>query len=114
MDEFWKQIIAALATAIVAGIIAMLHKQKKILKSVEVLPSIIESLESVSRNVVVQNTSSRHIIKAMRSHSYAFREMGCNGSVTKALEHIDNAEDAINGRADVNTEESMKVQGMAI
>ena len=84
---------------------------KKILKSMDRFDKnmnlMLASDAVKAENIVKLLEVQRYIIKATRSHSYAFRELGANGSVTKALGHIDRAEDALNGRASDNAHAAM-------
>jgi hypothetical protein len=110
MDELMKTGMTTIAAVLVTGALAVLYRMlKKIFDAVKILPSVVESISVVSKNITAQNIASRYTIKAIRSHSYALREAGCNGSVTTALEHIGKAEDAINGRANENAEAAMHV-----
>jgi len=60
------------------------------------LSTLVETNNLQSSNIVMLCKVQRPIIKTLRSHSYALKEAGANGSTEKALEHIDEAEDILN------------------
>lgn len=60
------------------------------------LTALVETNNLQSSNIVMLCKVQRPIIKTLRSHSYALKEAGANGSTEKALEHIDEAEDILN------------------
>lgn len=63
--------------------------------------------EVQTRNVATLLRVQRPNIKAMRSISYALRECGANGSVSKALEHINTMKDELNNRAEEDAKYAM-------
>jgi predicted XRE-type DNA-binding protein len=58
--------------------------------------TLVETNNLQSSNIAMLCRVQRPIIRTLRSHSYALKEAGANGSTEKALEHIDEAEDILN------------------
>lgn len=56
---------------------------------------------------------TRNIIRALRSHSYALKEAGANGSTESALEHIGHAEDDLNACLEGNSKCAMSKEVVA-
>ena len=112
MNAMPEQIVNAIIGVVVSGALgAVWVVAAKILKSMRNFEAnmnvMLASDEVKAANIVKILEVDRHMIKAIRSHSYAFRELGVNGSATKALEHADMAENILNGRSDENAQAAM-------
>lgn len=113
--ELWQTVLVTAVGVIVTatmGIIgAAINRGLKVLRETpEVVQRILALNEAQTKNIATLVKVQRPIIRALRSHSYALRECGANGSVTKALDHINEAEDALNGRGTEAIEEGMKLK----
>ena len=85
---------------------ALTYAGRQIVKAVATMKSVIVKVDGLythdeqqTRNVATLLRVQRPILRAQRSISYALRECGANGSVSKALEHINEAEDELNNSA---------------
>lgn len=113
----FEQVLIAIIAFVFTGLLGFVAVQfRSIIKTINGLVITVDSLVSVGEtsrdNIVVLRKVQRPIIRALRSHSYALREVGANGSVTKALEHISAAEDILNDQAEQNCTEAMSVERM--
>lgn len=93
-------VLGALAAAAVKTIkvVGTLDKQ---------VAAIIDAGAVQAKNTVKLLEANRYVVRALRSHSFAFRELKANGSVTIALGHIDRAEDILNDRMVANAQAAM-------
>ncbi len=102
---------AAIGTVVSGALTVVGVVAAKILRSMRRFEAniikMLASDEVKAANITKILEVERHMVKASRSHSYAFRELGVNGSATKALEHADAAEDILNGRASENAQAAM-------
>jgi hypothetical protein len=106
--QLWHSIGLTALGVIVTGFLglvgALMIRGLKTLSDIpQQLKTIAEQNAAQSKNVEMLVKVQRPIIRSLRSHSYALRECGANGSVTKALEHIGTAEDLLNGRCEAAT-----------
>ena len=111
--EIWQTAVLTGVGVIVSGALgyagAQVGKGLAVIKDTpETIKRILELNERQTKNIATLVKVQRPIIRSLRSHSYALRECGANGSVTKALEHINEAEDALNGRTDEAIVEGMR------
>lgn len=108
--ELWQTALITIVGFITTAAMVYIGKSVKTLHGI---PSQIDKIlalnEIQTKNITTIVKVQRPIIRALRSHSYALKECGANGSVTKALEHIGEAEDMLNGRATEAIEEGMHV-----
>jgi hypothetical protein len=108
-----KEILIGIAIAVGGTLItAVLLGIRKFYLAVISMDRRFEKLIAIndvqSDNIIVLKKAWLEVIKALRSHSYAFRELKVNGSATRALEHIGAAENIINACDDKNAEAAMK------
>lgn len=85
---------------------ALTYTGRKIVHAITTMQTVVHKVDGLAkqneqqtRNVATLLRVQRPIIRAQRSISYALRECGANGSVSKALEHINEAEDELNNSA---------------
>jgi hypothetical protein len=83
-----------------------------IMETHRLVVDLVKANNIQTRNITALRKVQRPIIKALRSHSYALREIGANGSVEKALGHVNAAEDALNASVDDTAEEAMTTKGV--
>jgi hypothetical protein len=88
---------------------ALTYTGRQIVKAVTTMKTVVTKVDGLAKQNEKQTENistilriQRPNIKAMRSISYALRECGANGSVTKALEHINTMEDELNATAEHN------------
>jgi len=93
---------------------ALTYVAKKIVQAITTMQTVVHKVDGLAkqneqqtRNVATLLRVQRPIIRAQRSISYALRECGANGSVSKALEHINEAEDELNTSAAADAEYAM-------
>ena len=93
---------------------ALTYTGRQIVKAVTTMKTVVSKVDGLAkqneqqtRNVATLLRVQRPIIRAQRSISYALRECGANGSVSKALEHINEAEDELNQSAATDAEYAM-------
>jgi hypothetical protein len=63
--------------------------------------------DAQTENVATLLSMQRPNIRTLRSFCYAFRELGVNGSITRAFEHVDDMEDTLNKCLDKNAKSVM-------
>jgi len=114
--EIWQTVIITAVGLLVTAVMGLVGT--RIAKSLRVLhetPEMVQRIltlnEAQTKNIATLVRVQRPVIRALRSHSYALKECGANGSVSKALEHINEAEDELNGRGTEAIEDSMKIRG---
>ena len=97
VDIIAKTLFGLAATG-VFGVITFYLKTaiKQLKETPKLLAETTKQLEKITGMNVTQLQVQRLNIKAMRSFSYALKEVGCNGSVDKAMEHINKEEDLLN------------------
>ena len=93
---------------------ALTYAGRQIVKAVTTMKTVVSKVDGLAkqneqqtRNVATLLRVQRPIIRAQRSISYALMECGTNGSVSKALEHINTAEDELNNSAAEDAEYAM-------
>lgn len=92
--EYIEKIILTVVGFAASGVLGLLaFYTKRILTLLRETPVQLKRITDMN---ITQLQVQRLNIKAMRSHSYALKEAGCNGGVDRALEHINKAEDLLN------------------
>jgi len=108
--ELWQTVLVTAVGFLTTAAMVYIGKSVKVLHDIPTQVNRILALNEIqTKNITTIVKVQRPIIRALRSHSYALKECGANGSVVKALERIGEAEDLLNGRATEAIEEGMHV-----
>jgi len=78
-----------------------------------VLERLMKMNEVQTRTISCHSSVLRNVIRALRSHSYALREAGANGSTDRALSHVGHAEDDLNACLEETSKCSMSGEAIA-
>ena len=105
MNPFVEKVLMVLITLVVTALFGTLTIFiKNTFSALRTVRKIAPVLDRISEMNATQLHAQRFIARALRSHSYALREVGANGSVDQALKHINDAEDLLNKQEAKNNE----------
>lgn len=90
MLNYLTEILLALLTAGITWVAGSIYRQSK------TMAELLRINRVQTETIDCHSKVMRNIIRALRSHSYALKEAGANGSTEKALAHIGHAEDELN------------------
>lgn len=105
-------IIAALWNYIVKPFIKAAESISSVSTIAEQLAALVEINNRQTQTITTTGAAIHLLMRAMRNFAYALREVGCNGSVTEALKHIERSEDLMTGRAEQNSAAAMTAEGV--
>jgi hypothetical protein len=107
LKEYTTEIILTFLTMGISWIAKSIYSQSKAMEE------LLKINRIQTETIACHTKVTRNIIRALRSHSYALKEAGANGSTERALEHIGHAEDDLNSCLEWNSKCAMSKEVVA-
>ena len=107
LKEYATEIILTFLTMGISWIARSIYAQSK------AMTELLRINRIQTETIACHTKVTRNIIRALRSHSYALKEAGANGSTERALEHIGHAEDELNSCLEGNSKCAMSKEVVA-